>query len=228
MGLPGLEFHIPCRQRDLTRATAALEALLHTVEFMGAQSGSFTHDVIAGAIYAGLPRADVHRLADALDGPVVAPEWRVLTDAQLAELDGDLETALAKYVIGGGSRALPPAPRGTAYVGAARVLERLGRGSEAADYIRCAADLLDRWGGWRVDELEETRQRLGLPQTKRGVDPLTPREREIANLLAEGLSNAQLARRLFISPKTAAVHVGNILRKLGVSSRTEVAAARGR
>ncbi|MDQ1700761.1 MAG: hypothetical protein QOF57_13, partial [Frankiaceae bacterium] len=84
--LPGLEFHIACRRRDLTRATEALQSLLRTVEFMGAQSGSFTHDVIAGAIYAGLPRADVHRLAAALDGPAVTPEWRVLTDAQLAEL----------------------------------------------------------------------------------------------------------------------------------------------
>ena len=226
--LPGLEFHIACRQRDLSRATTALQALLRAVEFMGAQSGAFTHDVIAGAIYAGLPRADIHGLADALDGTAVSVDWRVLTTAQLAELDGHLEVALANFVVAGGSTALPPAPRGTAYVGAARVLERLGRAAEAAQHVRCAADLLDRWGGWRVDELEELRLRLGLPAAKRGVDPLTPREREIANLLANGLSNAQLAQRLFISPKTAAVHVGNILRKLGVSSRTEVAAARGR
>jgi DNA-binding CsgD family transcriptional regulator len=94
--------------------------------------------------------------------------------------------------------------------------------------VRCAADLLDRWGGWRVGELDDIRERLGLPATARGVDPLTPREREVANLVADGMSNVDLARRLFISPKTAAVHVSNILRKLGVSSRHEVAAARGR
>ncbi|HEY1278792.1 MAG TPA: LuxR C-terminal-related transcriptional regulator, partial [Acidimicrobiales bacterium] len=41
---------------------------------------------------------------------------------------------------------------------------------------------------------------------------------------AEGLSNAEVARRLYISPKTAAVHVSNILMKLGMSSRAEVAA----
>jgi DNA-binding NarL/FixJ family response regulator len=43
-------------------------------------------------------------------------------------------------------------------------------------------------------------------------------------LLAEGLTNAQLAERLYISPRTAAVHVSNVLTKLGMSSRTEVAA----
>ncbi len=46
----------------------------------------------------------------------------------------------------------------------------------------------------------------------------------MALLVAEGLTNAELARRLYISPKTAAVHVSNILRKLEVSSRTEVGA----
>ena len=46
----------------------------------------------------------------------------------------------------------------------------------------------------------------------------------MALLIADGLTNAELARRLYISPKTAAVHVSNILRKLGVASRTEVAA----
>jgi DNA-binding NarL/FixJ family response regulator len=42
--------------------------------------------------------------------------------------------------------------------------------------------------------------------------------------VAEGLSNADVAERLYISPRTAAVHVSSILAKLGVSSRTEAAA----
>ena len=53
---------------------------------------------------------------------------------------------------------------------------------------------------------------------------LTSREREVAALVADGLTNGQLADRLFISPKTAAVHVSNILAKLGLSTRAEIAA----
>ncbi len=59
---------------------------------------------------------------------------------------------------------------------------------------------------------------------------LTTREREVAALLGEGLSNQQIADRLVISIRTAQGHVENILRKLGLSSRAQVAAwvARGR
>jgi DNA-binding CsgD family transcriptional regulator len=53
---------------------------------------------------------------------------------------------------------------------------------------------------------------------------LTEREREVLDLLAEGRSNREIAAALFISPKTASVHVSNILGKLGASSRTEAAA----
>jgi DNA-binding NarL/FixJ family response regulator len=46
----------------------------------------------------------------------------------------------------------------------------------------------------------------------------------VAALLTAGLSNGEVARRLYISPKTASVHVSNILTKLGMSSRAEIAA----
>jgi DNA-binding CsgD family transcriptional regulator len=59
-----------------------------------------------------------------------------------------------------------------------------------------------------------------------GIDGfgLTDREREVLGLLAEGRSNPQIAAALFISPKTASVHVSNILGKLRVASRGEAAA----
>ncbi len=53
---------------------------------------------------------------------------------------------------------------------------------------------------------------------------LTPREREIADLIAGGSSNKDLAGRLFVTPATAARHVANISAKLGVSSRAQIAA----
>lgn len=53
---------------------------------------------------------------------------------------------------------------------------------------------------------------------------LTPREREVLRLVADGRNNREIAAELFISPKTASVHVSNILAKLGVSSRTQAAA----
>ena len=53
---------------------------------------------------------------------------------------------------------------------------------------------------------------------------LTAREREVLRLLAAGRSNREIAAELFIAPKTASVHVSNILGKLGAASRTEAAA----
>ncbi len=70
---------------------------------------------------------------------------------------------------------------------------------------------------------------LAAPAPTPPADPdpagLTPREREVITLLSNGLSNAEIARTLYISEKTASVHVSNILRKLGVTSRLQAAAA---
>ncbi|WP_419998042.1 helix-turn-helix transcriptional regulator [Streptomyces boninensis] len=64
-----------------------------------------------------------------------------------------------------------------------------------------------------------------LPQDPVQQLGLTSRERDVLRLVASGRSNRQIADELFISPKTASVHVSNILGKLGVSSRGEAAAA---
>jgi predicted ATPase/DNA-binding CsgD family transcriptional regulator len=55
------------------------------------------------------------------------------------------------------------------------------------------------------------------------VEPLTPREREVLALVAQGYTNRQIGESLYISRKTVEIHVGNILGKLGVSSRTQAA-----
>jgi DNA-binding CsgD family transcriptional regulator len=155
--------------------------------------------------------------------------FRQLIDAQLAEGAGDVETAARLFASSAGSSpevpfSLLPRHRGTAHVGAARCLIGLGSLDDALPHAEVAAQLLSRWRGWRVDELIAVQRRLGIGAEPSGPAELTPREREVAALLAEGLSNAGLAERLYISPRTAAVHVSNILSKLGMASRTEVAA----
>ncbi len=61
------------------------------------------------------------------------------------------------------------------------------------------------------------------PRTQLG-GPLTAREREVAVLIAHGLTNRQIAERLVIAPRTADNHVQHIFDKIGVSSRAQVAA----
>ncbi|MCQ4084338.1 AAA family ATPase [Streptomyces sp. RB6PN25] len=70
---------------------------------------------------------------------------------------------------------------------------------------------------------------IDMPEPADAVDPadsfgLTPRERDVLRLVAAGRTNRGIAEELFISPKTASVHVSNILAKLGVSGRGEAAA----
>ena len=70
----------------------------------------------------------------------------------------------------------------------------------------------------------EAPTRLTLDDSTAHSLGLTPREAEVLSLVAAGRTNRQIGQELFVSDKTASVHVSNILRKLGVNSRIDAAA----
>ncbi len=113
----------------------------------------------------------------------------------------------------------------------AEALAEAGRRDEAAEQWREAAQAADRLGARplraALDDLAR-RARIGpAPDDGRpgaALASLTGREREVLRLIAAGRSNREIAAALFIAPKTASVHVSNILSKLGAASRTEAAA----
>lgn len=231
--VPGLTFHLACRRGDLPRAEAALGDLLAGLKRQEWRSGEQAHDLISAALDLGLPAPHLGRLVDELLDADVAPAYLTLVDAQLTEARGRPAEALPGYLSITEVPFFNPAIRGTVRVGAARCLLAADQRAEAAAHAEAAATLLAGWAGWRVAQLDQVRAQLGLapadaPPAVSGPASLTPREREVAVLISDGLTNTELARRLYISPKTAAVHVSNILRKLGVSSRTEVGALVGR
>ena len=85
---------------------------------------------------------------------------------------------------------------------------RTGQGSLAA--ARNAAEAVD------LDKV------VTRPKAKSRFD-LTAREREVLALVAAGLSDGEIGESLFISKKTASVHVANVKAKLGASTRVEIA-----
>ena len=90
------------------------------------------------------------------------------------------------------------------------------------------------WYGSADDALAAVAEFLGLPAPARpapdasGIEELSDREREVLRLVAEGLSDADIAERLVLSPHTVHRHVANIRRKLGLRSRSAAAAAAAR
>jgi DNA-binding CsgD family transcriptional regulator/tetratricopeptide (TPR) repeat protein len=104
-------------------------------------------------------------------------------------------------------------------------LMRSNRHAEAASLLATVRSTADGLGSppliARADEL--ARIGRGRGAVEEPWRPLTAREWEVARLIAEGMTNAEIAGELTIAPKTASAHVEHILAKLGVARRTEIA-----
>ncbi|GAB2592433.1 LuxR family transcriptional regulator [Streptomyces capparidis] len=186
--------------------------------------------------------AAVERIREAMRGqPRFAPVWAaqaLMTEAELLTAEGRDATARWTEAVAVTERLQAPVLLATARSRLAEAL--IAQGGATA---RGAAGELLRRGGAVARELGaaplETeittlagRARIPLRQAEGEAPPasaaaglgLTARERDVLRLVAAGRSNRQIAEELFISPKTASVHVSNILAKMGASGRGEAAA----
>jgi DNA-binding NarL/FixJ family response regulator len=151
--------------------------------------------------------------------------------AEIALAAGDAETAagLALEAAAEQERRRSMLDALPSRICAGRALAALGRRDEAEAELRRVAEEAERREAWRFrDEAASELRRLGVrlkAAAGRGGDELTEREREIAALVAEGRSNKQVAAALFLSEKTIEHHLSRVYGKLGVRSRTELAAA---
>ncbi|MET9935266.1 response regulator transcription factor, partial [Streptomyces sp. NPDC006324] len=203
--------------------------------------------VTAEADSRGLPAADegraealalVRRCLRALAAPV--PVWEAHSrhvSEELARAEGRETAARWAEVVAAYEPLDRPAQLARArYRLADALLVEGGRREEAAALLREARATAELLGArpLREDvELLAARARLSLAPEERPPAPaepgddafgLTRREQDVLRLVTAGRTNRQIAEELFISPKTASVHVSHILAKLGVAGRGEAAA----
>jgi DNA-binding CsgD family transcriptional regulator len=140
---------------------------------------------------------------------------------------GDVEVlAEAARVLEGSAARLEHA-RALAELGGA--LRRAGRRVDAREPLRAAVELAQACGAAALAEAARTELIASGAKPRRealsGADSLTPSERRVATLAAEGMTNRDIAQRLFVTPKTVEVHLSSAYRKLGIGSRTQLVTA---
>ena len=152
----------------------------------------------------------------------------LLADGE-AEAAAELAQLAAAAALSRGARIEAAASR----IVVARALAATGQVTQAVVELRAVRAEMEQCGARRIAQ-EAARELRGLgaaapaPVSRRsgdtGTTQLSAREREIALLVAQGNSNPQIARALYLSPKTVEGHMRRIFRKLGVTSRAQVAA----
>ncbi|QUQ71664.1 ATP-binding protein [Kutzneria sp. CA-103260] len=129
-----------------------------------------------------------------------------------------------------------PLARAKALEAAAAAFVHNGQSSSARAAASRALDLYAELGAeWQLARAQAALRGLGLRRgpkvkhrrAKTGWDSLTPAEATVAQLVVAGLSNPQIAERLFVSRRTVTTHVSHILAKLQVRTRTDIAREAG-
>jgi len=184
----------------------------------------------------GRLRKDLELLAGSADRPGPLHEaWAATFAAEAARADGRHDLAGWDAAASAWAALAQPQEEAYALLRAAGAASAAGDRDEAARRLGRAADLAGHLGARPLLEQIGSlarRARVDLPSVPGQRGPsgeaaslgLTERELEVLRLVAAGRSNRDIAAELFISPKTASVHVSNILGKLGVASRGEAAA----
>jgi DNA-binding CsgD family transcriptional regulator len=118
-----------------------------------------------------------------------------------------------------------PYPLARALFRAAEAAAGDGDRTEAALRLRRAGELADQLNARPLrEQIDDLSRRARFTTSESAPLGLTPRELEVLRLVTEGRNNRDIAQALFISAKTASVHVSNILTKLRVTGRGEAAA----
>ncbi|MCU1393791.1 MAG: Chaperone protein clpB [Ilumatobacteraceae bacterium] len=182
---------------------------------------------VGSSLEVGIPVTEIRQrlIASLLADHPARAELVGAAEGPLALAEGDFVRAIEHLgtTLSTARDCMPRSVEGSLHLALAQASLSVGDRAGALVAAHAAVATLAKWPGWRRDRAEAMLGRL-QGSTVRPIGDLTARESEVSILIAEGLTNAQLAERLFISPKTAAVHVSNILAKLGLSSRTEIAA----
>jgi DNA-binding CsgD family transcriptional regulator len=185
-------------------------------------------------VAAGAAVAELVTSAERSDSAVLRAE-AAIAEGRLRMAEGDAVAAVERFgeALGRIRDGERPLLAGVACLELARALAATGDEAAAVTEGRAALACFERLGAAGYSDRAAALLRgLGVagrarPQQSReaALAALTSREGEVLDLVRAGESNAQIAARLFISPKTVEHHVGRILTKLGVRTRAEAAVA---